>query len=197
MRWTASLIGLILLLSWSLYPKRHLSQVNHLSEMREWALKSALWPDLGEGESTPLIAVRQIYETEQSQLRLKAYLLAPCTSLCGAQESCARHCQSLILEWDGQSPDARLVIEGYDLKERHALGRVTLKQVAPIELRYWSRKQRLIALIQSHSQSNKTLQLIKLGTPTKLSPKDPSSKDPSSKENSMNKGRPPSQDSQL
>ena len=168
MKWYAWLILITLLISWSLYSPQRDHEQNKLAEIRTWALDQAVWPQLSQRETDPLIAVKEVYSVEQSQLSLKAYLLVPCESLCGQTEACARHCQTLMIDWGGKSPQARLMVEGYDLKTRSSLGRLVLDQVSPIELRYWSRRHLLISLIQTMSSEEKTLLLIKLIPKDKL-----------------------------
>jgi hypothetical protein len=161
-KWPAWLSTVVLLVSFSLYHHERGPSLDRLTEIREWALKQRLWSNLADEDGVPLIAVRHIYNVEQNQLRLNAYLLVPCRAVCGVGSSCARQCQSLIQNWRGHSTQARLMIEGYDLKKDQSLGRLILDEIAPIKLRYWSRKHKLISLIQDVSSHERTLHVIKL-----------------------------------
>ena len=76
--------------------------------------------------------MRQIYKIEQNNLKLDAYLLVPCLEICGQSASCAQSCQSHIQSWQGESSQALLMIEGYDTKTKSSLGRLVLKDIAPI-----------------------------------------------------------------
>ena len=162
MKWTAWLTSIMLLISWSLYSPERNDDQNKLAEIRRWALSELLWPNLTRSDPPPLIGVREVYQVEQAQLRLNAYLLIPCEEVCGTTENCLRHCQTLMVDWAGQSSEARLMIEGYDLKQGRPLGRLILDHVSPIELRYWSRRHGLISLIQTRSAREKSLILLKL-----------------------------------
>lgn len=134
-----------------------------LSAIREWALQQNLWPDVDED----LVAIRQVYYTEEQSLKFSAFLLVPCSEICPHDsKSCARLCQNhLIQRWDadGISSKARLMFEAFDTKEQVSLGRLILQDIAPIKLRYFSRKHGLIALIQTKSEQDRILHLIKLG----------------------------------
>lgn len=142
---------------------------DQISALRQWALQQKLWPELDQlTDHTRLIAVRQVYQEVQEGLRLKAFLLTPCRNLCGDGEVCARQCQTLIKEWDGVGGDARILIEAHDLKRDQSLGRITLRTVAPLKLRYWSRKQRLIALTQEVSSDDHRLHILQLVTPREV-----------------------------
>ena len=158
----AALLVFILLISLSFYKNRQAGKQDPLSEIREWALQQQLWPNLAQQDPPALIAVRQIYKIEQNNLKLNAYLLVPCPEICGQSASCAQSCQNQIQSWQGESSQALLMIEGYDTKNTSSLGRLVLKDIAPIKLRYWSRKHSLIALIQTKSEQEHTLHLIKL-----------------------------------
>ena len=158
----AALTIFILLISLSFYQTRQVGHQDQLAEIRQWALQQKLWPALSQQDPPALIAVRQIYKVEQNNLKLNAYLLVPCQEICGQSASCARSCQSHIQSWRGESSQALLMIEGYDTKNTSSLGRLVLKETAPIKLRYWSRKHSLIALIQSKSEQEHTLHLLKL-----------------------------------
>ena len=162
MKWTAWLTSIMLLISWSLYSPERSDHQNKLAEIRRWALSNSLWPNLTRSDPPPLIGVREVYQVEQAQLRLNAYLLIPCEEVCGATANCLRHCQTLMVDWEGQSSKARLMIEGYDLKQERPLGRLILDHVSPVELRYWSRRHGLISLIQTRSAREKSLILLKL-----------------------------------
>lgn len=161
-KWPAWLSLLVLLVSFSLYHHNHGQSVDRLTEIRQWALGQNLWSNLDRSETEPLIAVRHVYHIEHNQLRLSAYLLVPCKSVCGEGSSCARRCQSLIQQWNGPPTSARLMIEGYDLKHDRSFGRLLLDEIAPVKLRYWSRKYKLISLIQEISPHERTLHIIQL-----------------------------------
>ena len=121
------LMGLILICSLTLNQPPKGSELDLISDIRQWAFQHKLWPNLSqEQDHTSLIAVREVYQIEQAQLLLRVYLLTPCRNLCGVGENCARHCQKLIKEWKGNAVNARLLIEGFDLKNNRSLGRVTL-----------------------------------------------------------------------
>jgi hypothetical protein len=135
------LMGLILICSLTLNQTPKSRQLDLISDIRAWAFKQKnFWPHLSEDQGhISLIAVREIYKIEQAQLLLRVYLLMPCRNLCGLDKTCARQCQQMIKDWTGDSVDARLLIDGFDLKNNRSLGRVTLKTIAPVKLRYWSR----------------------------------------------------------
>jgi hypothetical protein len=157
------LMGLILICSLTLNQTPKSRQLDLISDIRAWAFKQKIWPHLSEDQGhTSLIAVREIYKIEQAQLLLRVYLLMPCRNLCGLDKTCARQCQQMIKDWTGDSFDARLLIDGFDLKNNRSLGRVTLKTIAPVKLRYWSRQQRLIALTQVVNAQDHRLHLIQL-----------------------------------
>ena len=162
-KWLAWVVFIILVSSLTFTTSMLHTRPDLITDIRLWVQEQSIWPDLENSpEQTPLIAVRQIYETQQSKLLLRAFLLIPCQSLCGAGDSCARHCQELITRWEGGTSDAKLMVEGEDLKTGQKLGRVLLDTVAPIELRYWSRRHQLIALLQTVNHDDHRLHLIKL-----------------------------------
>ena len=162
-------MGLILISSLTLHQPPRGRDVDLISDIRAWAFEQNLWPALSPGQGhASLIAVREIYKVEQVQLSLRAYLLVPCKNLCGVEERCARHCQHLIQEWAGSAVDARMIIEGYDHKNQRSLGRVILKTIAPVTLRYWSRQQKLIALTQTVNAHDHRLHLLQLVAPDQV-----------------------------
>lgn len=151
----------LLILSMSLFVSQRKRRLDPLTEIRVWALQQNLWPQLlKESQKTPLIAVRQVYEVDQQGLKLSAYLLVPCVELCGSSPGCERTCQQYIQHWSGHSSQAHMMIEAYDQKHQESFGRLILDEVAPLKLRYWSYKHKLLALIQSRSETDQLLHLI-------------------------------------
>lgn len=153
----------VLLCSLTLTQSKHDASRDRLSDIRLWAAQHQVWPRLEyDPDHPPLIAVREIYRVEQQQLEIRAFLMLPCENLCGATERCARHCQKLIMDWTESLADEKLLIEVNDVKDGRRLGRVLLNQVAPIELRYLSRQQHLIALLQKVNADEHLLHILRM-----------------------------------
>lgn len=110
-----------------------------------------------------IIAVREVHQQHIKDLQLTAYWVTPCSSLCGPQATCAQSCQDRITQWKGILPKGAMLLDAYqsihhnktlnrdeikDLDAVRFLGRVALPHMGEIQVIFWSKTQKLLALTQ-------------------------------------------------
>ena len=121
-------------------------ETDKLHEIRSWVQKEAQLEQ-------ELIAVRQIYSESDRGLKVSAYLVAPCSSLCGETSECAQICQEKMISHEGPLFRSLILIEAHNTKKNRFLGRVLIDSTGPIKLVSWLKKENKLAFIQNSGRA--------------------------------------------